>query len=547
MTSTCEKSGISFSISSFEQEMRRRLGVPQARIHPRLRFRDLLSFWQHFHLHRRPCGLSGRDIISVYDTQCPYPVWHRDQWISQANPPGAQFDPGRPFFEQLWSLFQRCPIPHNIGLGNENCEYSDDWWFSKNCYLCHSGVECEDCHYCYRTLGCTDCQYCVFSFHSSLCRDLVDCARCYSVLFAIDCHNCTDSAFLFDCRNCSHCFLCWNLRNKSYCIENVQYSREEYLARIQAAQLSSQHHYSRARQRFELLLTTAAYWKAQQMEKSENSSGAYLLNTKNCENTFFCSDSEDCVNFMRGGSLKEVIDSVNCYRAQRVFMTAGAVDNTYEIHYCYNIAQSQFLEYCAFCFNCRNCFGCCGLVGKEYHILNRPYKPDDYKKTVSSIHQLLERNGLTGSFFPPYFTAHPYGESLAAFYFPLDEGEQRRMGFRPGLTENRKRSSEKIASEVPDSITPASDNLVQTTFWDDVVQRPFRITAHDIEFAKKTFFPLPNRYYSRHIQELFSWMFFRGELRKTVCARSSRYALTHLPQRLDGRILCQEEYLSLIN
>ena len=93
----------------------------------------MLAFFQHFSLYRRRCGFSGESIVSVYDESCPYPVWHRDAWLKHADPPQAVFDFSRPFFEQLWELFQQCPIGHNVGLGSENCEYADDWWYSKNC------------------------------------------------------------------------------------------------------------------------------------------------------------------------------------------------------------------------------------------------------------------------------------------------------------------------------------------------------------------------------------------------------------------------------
>src|SRR3989338_7980748 len=113
-------------------------------------FRCLSAFWQHFALHRRTCDRTGKTIISVFDTDCPYPVWHKDEWMAHADPPTAEYDFNKSFFEQLWSLFRTCPIAHNIGTNNENCEYTDDWWYCKNCYLSHSGIHNEDVHYCYR-------------------------------------------------------------------------------------------------------------------------------------------------------------------------------------------------------------------------------------------------------------------------------------------------------------------------------------------------------------------------------------------------------------
>ena len=180
----CEVSGQEFQISKFEKKQRKKLETPLPVQLPKYTFRNLGAFWTHFNIYKRKSDYSGKEIVSVYNEDCPYPVWQREEWVKHANPPAANYNYQKPFFEQLWELFQQCPIPHNTGMMNENCEFTDDFWHSKNCYLCHSGYDNEDLSYCFRLLHCKDCQFSVFSFNSQLCTDIINSKNCYNVCFA---------------------------------------------------------------------------------------------------------------------------------------------------------------------------------------------------------------------------------------------------------------------------------------------------------------------------------------------------------------------------
>ncbi len=542
----CEISSEEFEVSPEEQELRTRLGAPLPKVAPAYTFRELLAFWQHFAMHRRTCDLSGKSIISVFDQNCPYPVWNREDWLKGAKPPQADFNFSRPFFEQLWQLFQRCPIAHNVGLGNENCEYTDDWWYSKNCYLCHSGVECEDCYYCYRTLSCTDCQYCIFSNICELCRDLLNCSECQRLHYSFHSRACRDSYFLFDCRNCHDCLFCWNLRNKSYCIENEQLTKEQYLERLKTYNFSSRQEYQRAQEHFEALIQTKAYWKALDLENCQNCRGGYLTDCKNAHDCFFALGIEDASRFVRGGWLKDAVDCVCGYKSERVYYSALPQDDCYDVRFCCNVMKSRFVEYCVHCYNCSNCFACCGLVNAEYHILNKPFQPQDYKDAVARIKEYASSLGEYGQFFPGYFAANPYEESLAGYYFPLSREEQIKWGFRVGSAEVRERAGNLAVSSIPDSVAHATTDITKNVYWDEFAKRPFQITAFDLDFAKRTGTPLPEMYYIRRIKDIFRWMFFDGSLRTAKCALSQQSVLTNLPLTLDKRILCEESYLAQV-
>lgn len=148
MQSHCRISDIDFDVSVFETEMRRSFGfdiLPD--VAPFLRIRHLGAFWPHWALHKRKCDKTGRDIVSVFRPDCPYPIWHKDEWYKSALPPSALIDFDQTFFPQAESLFKQCPIQHHVGSNNENCEYTEDAWSCKNCYLVHSAFESEDTRY----------------------------------------------------------------------------------------------------------------------------------------------------------------------------------------------------------------------------------------------------------------------------------------------------------------------------------------------------------------------------------------------------------------
>ncbi len=546
MQKTCPVTGQTFETSEREMALRAKLGIEGEPVfHPVFRFMLLGAFWQHWNLHKRICDKTGKSIISVFPNDCPYPVWHKDEWLEHADPPSAEFNAAQPFFAQLWTLFQRCPIPHNIGAGNENCEYTDDWWYCKNCYLCHSGVECEDLRYCYRTIRVRDCQYCVFSFDSEKCVDLINCHNCFRVRYAYNCWQCSDSAFLYDCRNCTNCFFCANLRNKQYCIKNKQLTKEQYEEKVKAWDLRSRATYERATAAFMQMMREQAWHRTLFIDRSENATGNYLDECKNCENCFFLSTGmQDAVNVFRGGDgNNDCLDSVSPYHSQILFNSSLAQDNSYDIRCSYNVIQCKWLEYSAHCYQSQYCFGCCGLVGKKYHIFNKPYAPEEYEKGRLQIIGQLKTSGEYGNFFPGYFAATPYEESLSGFYWPLHSEQMERFGFRRSGVQTERSMDVLDVSVIPDRSDAATEDLTQKVFWDPLAARPFQIFAPDIVFAQDLGIPLPSTYYMRRLQENFRLIPFNGTLRKISCARCGQQTQTSWPEEYDSRILCEECYL----
>ena len=502
------------------------------------------AFWQHWNLHKRKCDKTGQDIISVFSAECAHPVWHKDEWVKHADPPHAALDASRGMFPQLWDLFRQCPIAHNMGAGNQNCEYTDDTWYSKNCYLFHSALGAEDSRYSYRNIRIKDSVYATYSFESERTHDLMYSTSCFDVRYALNCRDCSNSSFIYDCRGCSNCFFCYNLRNKQYCIGNQQYPREKYLEAVEKWNLSSHAVYQNAERTFQRMLKEQAWHRALFIDRSEACTGNYIENSKNASNCFFVDDAEDCINVMRTTGSKDCLDCLSpAVKCELIYCSCTCQDQCYNCRYCYDLIQSQHMEYCAHCFQCRNCFGCCGLVGKEYCILNTQYSPEQYEEEKHRMIRHMQQAGEYGLFFPGHFAASPYEESLAGFHWPLDDATLKRYGFRKGSRVSQHPTDAHDISEIPDTALNATSELRDTIFWDKDAKRPFQIKQADIEFSRKLQVPLPHSYYMHRILQNFSSIPCNGALRMTVCGKCAAQTQTSWQEQYDGRILCETCYL----
>jgi len=514
---------------------------------PQTKLRELSAFWRYLGLHKRQCAHDGKSIISVFDSDCPYPVQHRETWLEHANPPSSDYNSNKKFWEQVWDLFQQCPIPHNTWANSENCEYTDDRRYGKNCYLCHNGLRCEDLKYAYRVLECKSSHYLVFSFNCERCYETTYCFRCYKMRYAIDCKDCSNCAFTYDCQNCEECIFSRNLRNKKYCIGNKQYSKEEYESKKVNMNFWSLKFYNNYKQKFLEYIKTHARRRANHNIQTENCIGDFLENCENCEHTFFIQESEDCKNVLRAYKIKSNTDSVGNFQAEKVLNSSLVQDGGHNISHCFNINTCKNMEYSQHCYHCEDCFACCGLVRKKYHIFNKEYSKEDYERIKAQIINDMKKQWIYGQFSPTYFMANTYEESAANIYFPLQIEEQQNLGYRIFKSEERSASGALDISEIPDTTDQADKNLTKKLFRDPIAKKPFQIHQFDIDFSKKNNVPLPNSFYTTKIKENHTQLYPNIELRTTKCANSGKEIQTTLPAELDARILDAEIFDQKLN
>jgi hypothetical protein len=90
----------------------------------------------------------------------------------------------------------------------------------------------------------------------------------------------------------------------------------------------------------------------------------------------------------------------HCYKCTYCVQCSGCSECTHcaECEECHNssyclrskkCAGSSYVMMSQDCANCTFCFGCVGLVGKDFHILNKPYPRKDYFAITAKLRKEL--------------------------------------------------------------------------------------------------------------------------------------------------------------
>jgi len=299
------------------------------------------------------------------------------------------------------------------------------------------------------------------------------------------------------------------------------------------------------KKQFSDFIINNAWWKEKHFDKVEKSIWDYLTSCNNCENCFHIDESEDCENWIRAFQVKASKNFIWSFENEKIFNSV-TIKWGFNINYCFNLINSENLEYCSNCYECENCFLSSGLVRKKYHILNKQYSKEEYKKLKEEIITDMKQQWIYWDFFPAYFSPTSYNESLSWVYNPMSISEQKEKWFNIFNYDYWTWEDYKSLDDLPDDINNLPDSVFKWWYWDSESKRPFQILQADIDFSKKMWVPLNDRFYIRRLKENFNWMFPSYELRKTKCAKSWEEIYTTLSEKLDSRILSIEEYEKII-
>lgn len=501
MEKVCKHCNKNFSISNDELEMYEKVGVYITDLCFHCRVRQHFAFWPFGKFRKTVSALSGDSIITTLSSTVKYPIYTLKEWYSDAWDAmdyGQTYDENHSFFDQLTNLQSKVPRAHQNGSNNLNCDWSDDVWNSKNCYLSRSLETCEDLLYSYRVYKVRNSIDLAFCFDSDNCYDSLYCFNSYNLFYSQNSRDCIDSYFLYDCRNCQNCFMSWNLRGKSFCIENVQYTKEEYFERIKSFNLGSFSSVLKLKEYFSNIVSNEVVHRENFNIKSAESVGEFLVNTKNCNNCFMINDSEDIYNMARGMKNKSSIDINGCWSTEMSGNCSCCVDG-YALKYSL-WSPSRFSEYLDTCIECENCFGCVGLRKKKYCILNKQYTKDEYENLKNIIISDMKDRGEYGNFLPYSMATTPYNFSTSMIYFPDTEREEieRLGGYFEDLNEDHIVGLP--TSELPDSIYDVDDSITSTALICPVTGWRFNVSQNELQFYKQKGLPLPREHFDVRIK-----------------------------------------------
>lgn len=502
-TKTCQDCGNLFILSNIELVMYKKIDLVIPGICTRCRFIHHMAVWPFGKFRVGQSDFSKKDLITILPENTRYPVYTSKEWWSDdwdAMDYGQDYDPSKPFFEQMKELQEKVPRPHQQGKQNIGCDWCDDAWESKNCYLSRSVFRTENLIYGYRAVDTKDSVDISHVYTLDQCYDCGYCFSSYNLLFSKNCRDCMDSSFLFDCRNCFNCFMSWNLRGKSYCIENVQYTKEEYIEKMKSINFGSYRELQKLKNRYEEILKNNVVHKNTFNIKTYNSVGSYMTNCNQCTNVFFWEDSENCVNCLRGLKSKDCIDLTGCWHIEVSGNNIGCT-NAYDLKYSIWCDGARYSEYCDQCLEIDNCFGCVGVRKKKYCILNKQYTKEEYEKLKEKIISDMKNSGEYGQ-FPSYSLGLcPYNLSTGLIYFPevTKEFIEKKGGYWEDMSDQKVEGLK--TEDLPDSIDDVDPSISKQALICPVTGWRYNISSEEFAFLKNKKIAIPRVHFDVRTKE----------------------------------------------
>ncbi len=556
----CQNCKNNFTIEPDDFSFYEKMKVPPPTWCPECRLIRRLASTNERVLYHRTCDFDGKNILSMFPKDAPFPVYETEIWYSDQWDPydyGMDYDFSRPFFEQFLELQNKVPRMALVRQGKSiNSPYVHRVSDPRNSYMVFRATSPEDSMYSYISNGMRQCVDCFMVNDSELCYECINCERCYHLLFGQESTECRDSSFLYACNNCSNCVGCVNLRNKEYCIWNEQYTKEDYFKKIKELELNTASGLTKMELSFNAFRKKFPQRSTFSL-KSNEISGNWFTNCENVHNSFGCFNvkdgkylfavfnSEDCMDFFEWGNQAELIyESENCgLNISRISFSSQ----------CWTGASD--LTYCDSCPGAHHCFGCIGLKKGEYSILNKRYSKEEYELLVEKIKQQMNKlpyrnsRGIEyrfGEHFPNEICPFAYNETAAVDFFPLTKEEAIAKGFRWKDREKRNYTTTIEAKNLPETIAEVPDSIVNEIISCEEKDSPysvgaFKIASDELSFYRKMDLPLPHVCFDvRHTRRLSKRP--QIQIQKRNCSNCNKVVETLYTETFAPILYCEECY-----
>lgn len=491
-------------------------------------------------LYNRKCQLCERGVISIYHPDSGLTIycnkcWWSDKWDPKSF--GVDYDFSRPFFTQFRELMIKVPhmaIVNDDGIASLNCEYTHDWWFSKNCYMCFSGWHAENVLYSFFVLAGKDIMDCIHLRSKS--EWLFECSysrNCYNTKYAKYLIGVIDSQFVDHCFECRNCFMCYGLRGKKYYFKNKEYSKKEYEKILESYRLDTWSGVQKAEAEYNEFVSKF-FRRCTEMLQNLNCTGDNITQSKNVRNSFVIKNGENVrYSDYIGDNTKVTKDSYD------ITLTGGSsecyegvvVDHSQLNLFGLFSVKSQDIKYNHHCHNCKHVFGCVGLRNTNYAIFNKQYKKEEYEKLVSEIkkqmdeHPYVDKNGNVykfGEFFPVELSYFGYNETCAMEQFPMSKEEAIQAGYSWQNNTQKTTGKETLKSkDIPESIDEVKDNILKEILACIVCGRNYKIVPNELIFYRKMRIPVSRKcFHCRHKSRMEKINPFRLWPGKCMCVQN---------------------------
>jgi hypothetical protein len=457
--------------------------------------------------------LCKKNIISTHDADRPFPVycqkcWWGDKWDPYSF--GVDFDFSRPFFEQYKELLNIVPMlnmQNDDGVGSTNSEYSQDFAFSKNCYLTSAGWYCDNVMYSYFTCYDKDVADSFVINNSERCYECFESDRLFDSKYSNLCFDSMDLAFCYDMRNCQNCFMCIGLRGKNYHIRNQPYTREAYLEELKKENLGEKINLEKYKEELNSMVLKFPHRFAQ-IIKSPSSTGNLLINSKISRDCFWSENLENCRYLIFIDGAKDCLDCNNSGNPNLCY-EGVTPDNSYNGFFTIYCWKCSFDFYSYNCHSANNIFGCTALKHGEYSIFNKKYSKKEYEKLKEKMIEHMKTTGEWGEFLPSFISPYGYNETLNLDFFPLNKTEAIKKGFSWKEEKNRNYNITLPKDKIPENISEVSEDILNQIIecahggnCEHKCSTAFRLIEREFQLYKKMNIPIPSlcpncRYYER--------------------------------------------------
>ena len=540
----CQNCKKEFTIEPDDFGFYERVKVPPPTFCPDCR-RQRRNAWRNtFSLYSRKCELCDKAVVSIYSKESPITIycnkcWWSDKWDAKSY--AMDYDFSRPFFTQHQELMKKVPhmaIVNDDGIASVNCEYTHDWWFSKNCYMAFSGWYVENIMYSFFVLAGRDMMDCMnVRSKNEWLYECIMSRNSYQLKHSQFCMNCIDSQFLYDCINCSDCFMCADLRNKKYYFKNKEYSKEDYEEILQSYKLDTYSGVQKAQKEYNNFILTHLR-RYVFIVHSLNCVGDIISMSKNLRNCFVARKSENSKHSDFISDAKEVYDVVMTGEISESYESVVVDHSQLNLFGLFSV-KSQDMRYTQHCHSSKYLFGCVGLRNGKYSILNKEYKilvPKiieqmnnmPYKDKMGNIYKY-------GEFFPIELSPFGYNETLAVEDEILSKEEALQKGFNWQGEIQRTRGKETLLPQnIPESINEVGEGILEEVLACMECARNYKIVPNELIFYKKMKIPIPRKcFYCRHADRLKKRNPFKLWHRTCLCIQGNH---TH------GNEKCQAEF-----
>lgn len=490
---SCKNCQTNYEIKDSDLAFYNRLDVPIVELCHGCRRQERLAFRNERNLYKRKCDLTGKPILSIYSKDKPFKVYDQETWWSEKWNPldfGRDFDFSRSFFEQFKELMLVVPRRNLAYFQSENSDYTNFCSYNKDCYLLFSSDYNHGCLYVSNLQKCTDCVDCYIGSESELCYECFNFHKSYQCVFSKNIDSCSECIMVDDCKNCKNCLFCKGLRGKQFYICNKPYSKEQYYNYLASLNLGNSKSLIIAKQKFHDFFVKQPCCCSNNIN-TENCSGDYLRNSKNCANSFNVSGSEDCSYICDSVDCKNCLDCDETGNSELCYQTVDAFPNVYNSTFILFSANTSFMDYCDHCYNSQNLFACVGLKKHKYCIFNKQYSEADYKILRSKIVDHMKKNGEWGNFFPKDLAPFVYNESSAYPVFPLTKAEAVSKGYKWKEDDEKKLINQNY--QAPDQIADVNNDILEKILVCEETGKNYKIIPQELNFYKKLKLPIPKK------------------------------------------------------